>query len=251
MAVDSRTPTQNYPRPDVANTVSEDFTRLIASMNALDASVAAILTTLSGKSNLGHVHAISDVTGLQTALDGKQSTSWRPALGELANVNTTGAAGGQLLGFVAGQWQPVTLVAAQIPGLDASKVVSGTIDAARLPTGVAVPWANLTGVPSTFPPAAHTLGSHSDTNFAGITNGQAPVWNGSQWVPGTAGGGGFRGNAGLVGTAASGDIFRVHGKTLTQNTTIASNENAIAVGPLTVASGVTVTIEAGGELVVA
>ena len=69
-------------------------------------------------------------------------------------------------------------------------------------------------------------------------------------ISGSVGGGGFRGNSGLVGTAASGDIFRVHAQTLTSNTTIASNENALCAGPLTIANNVVLTVESGGNLVI-
>lgn len=117
MPTDSRTPNRNYPRPHVDNTVSEDFTRLISALNGIDTDVAALLVSVAGKTDIGHTHSIANVVGLQAALDGKQSTAWRPALGELTNVNTTGAANGQFLGLVAGQWQPVTITAATLPGV--------------------------------------------------------------------------------------------------------------------------------------
>ena len=60
----------------------------------------------------------------------------------------------------------------------------------------------------------------------------------------TSGGGGrYRGARGLVGAAGhAGDIFRVHEQELNTNTTIDSTENALCSGPLTVASGVTLTV---------
>lgn len=60
----------------------------------------------------------------------------------------------------------------------------------------------------------------------------------------TSGGGGrYRGERGLVGAAGNaGDIFRVHEQELNTNTTIDSTENALCSGPLTVASGVTLTV---------
>jgi hypothetical protein len=48
-------------------------------------------------------------------------------------------------------------------------------------------------------------------------------------------------------SAAEGDIFYINGKIVTQNYTITSTENAMSSGPITVADGVTVTIEDGGE----
>jgi len=43
-------------------------------------------------------------------------------------------------------------------------------------------------------------------------------------------------------------IFRINEQTLSTNTTIDADENASATGPLAVASGVTLTVTAGGNL---
>ena len=51
------------------------------------------------------------------------------------------------------------------------------------------------------------------------------------------------------GNFKSGGIFRTNAQTLTANTTILATENAQVTGPLTVASGVTLTVESGGRLV--
>lgn len=63
-------------------------------------------------------------------------------------------------------------------------------------------------------------------------------------VAGSAGGGLFKGENGTSGNTSTGagDIFRVHEQTLNTNVTIASTENALAAGPLTIASGVTLTV---------
>jgi hypothetical protein len=45
-------------------------------------------------------------------------------------------------------------------------------------------------------------------------------------------------------------IFRTNAKTITQDTTIDADENASAAGPITVASGVTLTVAAGGTLTI-
>ena len=67
----------------------------------------------------------------------------------------------------------------------------------------------------------------------------------------TLGGAYFQGENGAVGaTAGKGDIFRVHEKELNTNVTIAATDNALASGPLTVASGITLTISAGGRLAI-
>ncbi len=62
-------------------------------------------------------------------------------------------------------------------------------------------------------------------------------------------GGRYKGERGTLGpAAAAGDIFRVSEQTLNTNVTIDATENAVAVGPLAVASGVTITVTSGGNL---
>jgi hypothetical protein len=50
------------------------------------------------------------------------------------------------------------------------------------------------------------------------------------------------------GNTVINDIFRVNQQTLSTSTTIAADENAVATGPLAVATGVTLTVAAGGNL---
>ncbi len=64
------------------------------------------------------------------------------------------------------------------------------------------------------------------------------------------GGGTFKGENGEVNTGG-GDIFRVHQQQLDTDTTIDADENALAAGPLTVATGVILTVTSGGNLVIA
>jgi|DEB0MinimDraft_6_1074348.scaffolds.fasta_scaffold07932_8 hypothetical protein len=61
------------------------------------------------------------------------------------------------------------------------------------------------------------------------------------------GGGKFKGDRGTFGVGGA-DIFRVHEKELNTNVTIDATENAIAGGPLTIASGITLTVTTGGNL---
>lgn len=67
------------------------------------------------------------------------------------------------------------------------------------------------------------------------------------WKP-IGGGGLFKGEGGTVGGSA-GDIFRVNEQELNANVTIDGTENAQASGPLSIASGITLTISTGGNLV--
>ena len=66
----------------------------------------------------------------------------------------------------------------------------------------------------------------------------------------STGGGFFKGENGEVGNAATGrgDIFRTHEQELNTDVTIDATENAMAAGPLTVATGVTLTVTTGGNL---
>ena len=60
-------------------------------------------------------------------------------------------------------------------------------------------------------------------------------------VANVSGGGMFKGDNGTVGSRA-GDIFRINEQTLNTNTTIDADENASCAGPLTIASGVILTV---------
>ena len=83
-----------------------------------------------------------------------------------------------------------------------------------------------------------------------ITPGAGTITN-AMFAPGTSlGGGTYKGENGEV-NAGGGDIFRVHQKQLDTDTTIDADENALAAGPLTVATGVTLTVTSGGNLVIA
>jgi hypothetical protein len=116
--------------------------------------------------------------------------------------------------------------------------VDGSVGAAVIPAGTT---AQRPGTPAT----GHLRWNSTLTRFEG--------WNGTAWdqIGGTVTpGGGFRGDNGLVGTAASPDIFRQHKQNLAADVTIAANENAIAAGPLTIDTGRTLTVTAGGNLVV-
>ena len=67
-----------------------------------------------------------------------------------------------------------------------------------------------------------------------------------------SGGGFFKGDNGTVGDSnkGRGDIFRTHVQELSVDTTIDATENALAAGPLTVATGVTLTVTTGGNLAI-
>ncbi|MFN3612596.1 hypothetical protein [Tepidimonas sp.] len=97
--------------------------------------------------------------------------------------------------------------------------------------------------------AAAELGDLGNVDETGKEVGDGLVWDGDNWVPGPAGGGMFQGNNGTVGDR-SGDMFRIMDQSLTVNTSIPANKNAMIAGPLTVANGVTLTVENGARLVI-
>ena len=52
------------------------------------------------------------------------------------------------------------------------------------------------------------------------------------------------------GTFKNGGMFRINSQTVDVDTTIEARENATATGPLTVSSGITITVNSGGNLAI-
>ena len=113
--------------------------------------------------------------------------------------------------------------------------------------------------------AAHTIGSTWVANTSGVymtmplsanggtgTAGYFLTSNGSTGSPyWSSAGGYYKGGAATVGAAAdANNIFRINGQTLYNNTTIGATENAQCAGPLTVQTGITLTISTGGRVVI-
>lgn len=122
MPTDTRSPNRNYPVPNAANLISEDFPRLITALLAIDTDVHGLLSSVAARALLVHTHAIADVTGLQAALDGKMPASATFTLASLTDVNVTGVSTGQFLVRGATQWQPVTVGPATVGAFPAASV---------------------------------------------------------------------------------------------------------------------------------
>jgi hypothetical protein len=129
--------------------------------------------------------------------------------------------------------------------LDATQL-TGTLANAVFPAVLpAVSGANLTGIPT---PTLTSLGiaNHDQVTVTagGAVSATSFAGDGSSLTGIQAGAGYFDGNNGAAGdtTNGKGDIFRVHSQTLTSNVTIGATDNALAVGPLTVDSSVTLTV---------
>ena len=99
--------------------------------------VTGLQTALDGKAATVHTHAIGDVTGLQTALDGKAATVHTHAIGDVTGLQT--ALDGK---------------AATVHTHAASDITSGTLDGDRLP-GLST--TKRGGVPATGTPSGKYL----------------------------------------------------------------------------------------------
>lgn len=86
-----------------------------------------------------------------------------------------------------------------------------------------------------------TAGQVLTTNSTGV------YWS---TVAGGSGSVYLKGGSATVGTLATEgqNLFRVNGNTLNYNTTFAAGENAHATGPITVASGITLTVDSGARV---
>lgn len=84
------------------------------------ADVSGLQTALDGKAATDHGHDISDVSGLQTELDGKAGTSHNHTVASLSDVALNSISEGELLGWDAtdSQWVNRTLTEAGVASAD-------------------------------------------------------------------------------------------------------------------------------------
>jgi len=102
--------------------------------------VTSLQTTLDGKASSTHSHAISDVTGLQTALDGKASTSHSHAISDVTGLQTSldgkaSSSHSHAISDVTGLQTSLDGKAALSHTHAAGDITSGTLNIARIPTG--------------------------------------------------------------------------------------------------------------------
>lgn len=238
--------------------ISSDVTT-VAGDSADIQTLAANIGTISSKANSGansDITALSGITGnidladnakaqfgagndLQIYHDGSNSyiTEGGDQTGDLfvraSNLKLTNALGELFLWgrnndsvrlyYDNAQKLETTTYGIHVDGTGAAAVPSGTT--AQRPTGV----------------QGQIRYNTTDSSFEG--------YDGSAWGELGGGGGGlFKGENGEVGSSA-GDIFRVHEQTLNTNVTIDSDENGLCAGPLTIATGVTLTINGNLSIV--
>ena len=167
-----------------------------------------------------------------------------------SGASLTSLPAGQLTGTVADA-RISTLTASKLTGalpaisganltnLDASDLASGTMPAARLPNHSA---ALLTS--GTLPVAR--LPNHS---AALLTSGTIPDARFPSTLP-AIDGSNLTGVTGRATGGGSDEIFFENDQTVTTNYTITNNKNAGSFGPITINSGVTVTVGSGENLII-
>jgi hypothetical protein len=83
------------------------------------------------------------------------------------------------------------------------------------------------------------------STFEGFSN--------SAWgnIVSTSSGGYYKGNNGAIGaTDSRNNLYRINSNTQSNNITIIAGENALTVGPMTIADGFNLTIDTGGRAVI-
>ena len=100
---------------------------------------------------------------------------------------------------------------------------------------------------------ANVIANTSAINF-GNNSVNAIINSTGLYVNGTSfqsSGGYYKGNAGVVGqVSAKQNLYRINANTQSNNITIAAGENAMTIGPMTIADGFNLTIEEGGRAVI-
>jgi hypothetical protein len=225
-------PTASGTASGVVTTNAQTFAGVKTFSSTISGSVngnAATATALQSARTIGGVSfdgtANINLPGVNQT--GNQNTTGSAASLTTARTFTIGATGRTFDGTANVSWTTVEIGAVSQTSSTGAAVIPAGTDAQR-PT-----------------PAAGQLRFNSTiSKFEG--------YDGTAW--GTVGGGGgfFKGENGSVGDATTGpgDIFRINEQELNTSVTISGTENASCTGPLAVASGVTLTVSAGGTLAV-
>ena len=207
---------------------------------------------VDGTANIDSLVAdTADING--GTIDGTTIGATTAAAGTFTNITATGgtitgitdlavADGGTgvstLTGYVKGNGTSAFTASATIPSTDISGLgTAATTDstayvAKTSSTGSAVVPSGTTGQRDGSPNAGYFRFNSTISRFEGF--------NGSLW--GAVGGGATGGG--------SDDIFIQNGQTVTTNYTIPADKNAMSTGPITINSGVTITVSTGARYVV-
>ena len=206
--------------------------RIVANANSIDigSDVALVANPLSqfGATTSAQLKGVlSDETGSGAAVFATSPTLVTPALGTPASgvvTNLTGTASININGTV-GATTPSTVAATTVSATNVTAsgfVGTGATDAIKLPVG--------TTAQQPTPATGMLRFNSTDTSFEG--------YDGAEW--GAIGGGGGDGALGFSNNVS----------TVVADYTLATGNNASSVGPMTVATGVSVTIPTGSRWVI-
>ena len=206
--------------------------RIVANANSIDigSDVALVANPLSqfGATTSAQLKGVlSDETGSGAAVFATSPTLVTPALGTPASgvvTNLTGTASININGTV-GAGTPATVAATTVSATNVTAsgfVGTGATDAIKLPVG--------TTAQQPTPATGMLRFNTTDTSFEG--------YDGAEW--GAIGGGGGDGALGFSNNVS----------TVVADYTLATGNNASSVGPMTVATGVSVTIPTGSRWVI-
>ena len=180
----------------------------------LGTKIAALATSI-GNSNTNITTNINAITSVNTVL---ANTSTR-----ITSVSDFAVALSATMATSIGNHLPLA------GGTLTGKVINNYNSSTRMPAG--------TTLERDGSPAVGDFRYNSTTGeFEGYA-GSSPAWGGIG-----GGAGYFKGDNGTTGSSA-GDIFRINELALDADVTITSTENASATGPLSVSSGITLTVE--------
>lgn len=150
----SATLNRTYPLVTATENISDDFPLLVQAFEKIDIDVQSALDAISQKAATDHSHEISQVAGLQLALDGLALNDHAHQLDDLTDVSGAEGAGlGFLLAKLADGWGAISVSAA------AGDIVEELVNAG-LSSRAALASPQFTGIPQAPTPAA---GSNATT----------------------------------------------------------------------------------------
>jgi hypothetical protein len=107
----------NLPLPVATNDLSVDVDKLRQTIQALDLQLHNYFTTLGGKADAGHDHAIEDIQTLQTTLDELSSRTAPENLNDLSDVDAASPVTGHFVKWQGSVWVPAKITLSDVENL--------------------------------------------------------------------------------------------------------------------------------------